>query len=1188
MEKTVKITKKKSPTILYNMKKSLKVLRKSIPKGKIKGKHKKKRTELYEAIGKLNKKEIKKIGKALDKKFRFSRKVDGKRKQYTKKELYFKLNKYFYKNTKETIPDSIINTPTTPNLTSFKTEFDTVASGIKNEMTVDLSKIGINNLVKLILNNAGILSGANLVLQFGDTHYTLNEINADKLESLLKGTLTYTNPNITGSDMEVLMELKKIDKVKIYRAGITDTQGQASLFSEGSFFKYTHNIKHDKLIKAWKRYGIFDRVRKRNYNVNCLARAFKEGGMLPHNLEKLKLMFVNRSIPVSKFSSKSKNGVIYETGLVDLLNININITRPRKTEGKTKTYTKTYNTRTPDEYTETYNLGLIDNHYFIIDKYTSINRYALEHYEELKDKKGFYNYSAKNTRQKRYIDSYKLIDILLKKKEQLLTPITNCEELYKSTFYENISDWGELDYIIDTNTKYIETSKAKDLPPQVIFFDFEASTDGKKHKEYMIGYKRIIKNEKSLKWEIHPTTLLHGQKCSKYFLKQVINQDTLLIAHNLSYDFQFILKHLIQINNPIERGKQMLQTEGKYYNHDTKKIHNVLLKDSAALIAMPLSKFGECFHLKQEKEVMPYGLYTEKNIYKQWVKMKEAREILNNQYYLTCTEEEIEEKIKDFEEGVKKYGDLKKDGSFNCIKYAEFYCKMDVEVLYQGYTKFREWMKELTNLDIYNMVSITQLAHNFFIEEGCYDGVYQLSGVPRAFISKCIVGGRCMTNNNERQSVKMLKYKTDEDLEGTVYCKEGIADFDACSLYPSAQKRMKGYLKGVPKVIEGDMITNKELLHDQDGFFVEIRINAIGRELDFPLLSIKNDEGVREFTNDLVGKLVMVDKITLQEVIKHHKIDYTVIKGYYFNEGHNPQINKSIEKLFQGRLEKKKEKNPIQQAYKLIMNSAYGRTLLKPLNRKTKIIRSLKKKEQFQRRYFNHIISFNEIEWGEGDGYNHLTKFTLVKPINDHFSIPQVGVEILATSKVIMSEVMITAQDLGYKIYYTDTDSMHINMEEIKPLVQEFKRKYNRELIGKNLGQFHTDFDLKGADESKCEIYSKQLIALGKKSYIDVLVGKDKNGKEVIGHHLRMKGIPQRALTFEAKNNHHGDYVKMYSALYQSKDIAFDLLCRKEGFAGRSHFIKNKDYSYSFPDLNKISTDDFIRKVHFKYLAVGA
>ena len=46
---------------------------------------------------------------------------------------------------------------------------------------------------------------------------------------------------------------------------------------------------------------------------------------------------------------------------------------------------------------------------------------------------------------------------------------------------------------------------------------------------------------------------------------------------------------------------------------------------------------------------------------------------------------------------------------------------------------------------------------------------------------------------------------------------------------------------------------------------------------------------------------------------------------------------------------------------------------------------------------------------------------------------------------------------------------MHINYEEVSLLAQEFKLKYNRELIGKSMGMFHIDFDMADA---KDDIYA--------------------------------------------------------------------------------------------------------------------
>ena len=74
-----------------------------------------------------------------------------------------------------------------------------------------------------------------------------------------------------------------------------------------------------------------------------------------------------------------------------------------------------------------------------------------------------------------------------------------------------------------------------------------------------------------------------------------------------------------------------------------------------------------------------------------------------------------------------------------------------------------------------------------------------------------------------------------------------------------------------------------------------------------------------------------------------------------------------------------------------------------------------------------------------------------------------------------MNEVMFTAEDLDIKIIYQDTDSMHIEKSRLKDLSEEYKH-------GKNMGQFHSDFD---ELEDSC---AYQSIFNCKKCYIDMLV----------------------------------------------------------------------------------------------------
>ena len=111
-------------------------------------------------------------------------------------------------------------------------------------------------------------------------------------------------------------------------------------------------------------------------------------------------------------------------------------------------------------------------------------------------------------------------------------------------------------------------------------------------------------------------------------------------------------------------------------------------------------------------------------------------------------------------------------------------------------------MLEHTGLDVDNFITIQSMASTCMLKSGCYQNVYQISGVLQQFITKCVVGGRVATANNKQYHVK-----------------KKIADFDACSLYPSAMYKMDGCLEGKPKVLRN---TSYEFLKQQDGYFIII------------------------------------------------------------------------------------------------------------------------------------------------------------------------------------------------------------------------------------------------------------------------------------------------------------------------------------------------------------------------------
>ncbi|EAX81342.1 hypothetical protein TVAG_449620 [Trichomonas vaginalis G3] len=176
-------------------------------------------------------------------------------------------------------------------------------------------------------------------------------------------------------------------------------------------------------------------------------------------------------------------------------------------------------------------------------------------------------------------------------------------------------------------------------------------------------------------------------------------------------------------------------------------------------------------------------------------------------------------------------------------------------------------------------------------------------------------------------------------------------------------------------------------------------------------------------------------------------------------------------------------------------------------------------------------------------------------------------------SKRIMCEVFCTAEDLGMDIFYSDTDSMHLYNEDIPRLAEEFEKRYGRVLIGKNLGEFHSDFA--EITPGKQSLVYKSIFC-GKKTYIDLLT----NDLNEVAFHCRMKGVKQDVIALTANEMFpdsvqcfydedkglmvpQGTYdkdsefslMKLYKALHDGQEIGFDL-CKSSSpcFAEKFNF----------------------------------
>jgi hypothetical protein len=178
--------------------------------------------------------------------------------------------------------------------------------------------------------------------------------------------------------------------------------------------------------------------------------------------------------------------------------------------------------------------------------------------------------------------------------------------------------------------------------------------------------------------------------------------------------------------------------------------------------------------------------------------------------------------------------------------------------------------------------------------------------------------------------------------------------------------------------------------------------------------------------------------------------------------------------------------------------------------------------EKYTIRYYNYIT---DVEVPRNGDKAFLKR---IKTVDRHFNVPQFGSTVLSQSKHLMNRVICLAEQNDIDIFYTDTDSIHISEDQIEKLASLFKDKYNQDLIGSNLTQFHTDFTPINGKPS----HSTCLIALGKKSYLDLLENED----HVKALHIRMKGIPEQCIHNYCEKNKI-DVMEFYLRLYDGATI---------------------------------------------------
>lgn len=678
--------------------------------------------------------------------------------------------------------------------------------------------------------------------------------------------------------------------------------------------------------------------------------------------------------------------------------------------------------------------------------------------------------------------------------------------------------------------------KEPDVPlhESIIFYgDFESCTNGLIHEPFLFamtgwgGFKKVLyfppETENQIWTQALIGTIIAGWK---HFYNY--GDKMYIFFHNLDYDSSFILRFLGQycVGALITNNNTILGYNIKLPKFDTM----ICFRDSYRYITAPLRNFGKMFNLEIEKEVYPYNYYTVERLQS----LREGRWGSTAEFVNEMEPQRRDELI----QKIQRFLNPNNPNEVDAIGYSAYYCIIDCEVLQKGFDTFRKQLIEFTNLDPLNYFTISSIAYSTLISKGVFDGCHNLSGPPLFFIRKCVNGGRCMLRCNKQQLV-----------DGP------IADFDAVSLYPSAMKRL-WTIKGLPKIIPEGW-TLDELRQKANDFFIEIEINRVPKHLEFPLIA--RQRGEFKVYDNQPTKSLFVDNIWLEDLKTFHEIeddDIVLKRGYYYDEGRNYTIRDVIQYLFDKRLEYKAQKNPLEQIVKLLMNSCYGKSILKPVLYEKRIVdddtltRLLSSKR-------SAVMAFAPIDKSSNYLYKENAKLKSVK------GFPTFGVQVLSMSKRIMSEVMVTAQDISVPIFYTDTDSVHIMEDDIPKLAAAFNEKYGRELIGKALGQFHSDFSVAGQDG---DWYSEQFIGIGKKCYLDIL--RDRNDPSKKEYHVRIKGIPTDAF-FQICEDFGCTPEQLAHRLYRGERITFNLLTN-----GRVSFGRTKG-------LGRTTRSEFKRQISF-------
>lgn len=767
-----------------------------------------------------------------------------------------------------------------------------------------------------------------------------------------------------------------------------------------------------------------------------------------------------------------------------------------------------------DKNKQVINLGLFKEHYFI-DEQTDISSYASLHYNEIKEQSQW-NHIVRRMRNKYVTDKNKykvssitLISNLLKTNNFTDAPM-NVNNTYDTTKDDHLYN------TLDNEQKTYKHTEYKNRRDRTFYYAHVATDiTSTTHTPIMIGIagSRHLSSVDRVHVIKKGNTDPDCDKLYRSFLDYITrtkpkDTDAIVYMHNLKYAYNTLRKYIYKHQGtPLEKDGMLYCFKVRHQGQ------TIEFRDSHKIIPFDLCEFHDSFNLpdKYKNKYISSTYYNLQNLNTYSVKLSE--------YVKHSPINDIEEfkKTLNSKSIIFDYYKSGNDYRFNPLNYYEYYIQYQVYTLYLGIKTQKESTKIITDnkIDLTDCLTVATLSDKYMKVKGSYDGVCSLSGNLRKFVSNAVTGGRVQVNPLYKKKV----------------INKRISAIDARALYASAIERMcKEYGLPTGKCQRINVYT-KEELDEYKYYIVKVVITKINKHQQLPMVSYKNKKGLLQYTNKIVKPLeVVIDMITLQDWIEFQGIEYKILDGFYWNNTYNKKMGDVVNEIYNDRLKYSDEgKDQLADVAKLMSNSTYGKMIKKKTSHSYRIV-SEKQRDACIETYFSLMESCERLPNGE-------TKLKLSK-YDSSSNYAHIGVFVLSYSKRIMNELFDIANTHNCPIYYTDTDSLHCNTDDLNTIENEYFNKYGKDLLGRQLGQYHTDFKLRG---SVGEIYATRSIYLGKKSYMNILESINVKGEIITGIKFRMKGIVDVALQHHANIHYNGDLFKLYEELAKGISMTITL-----------------------------------------------